>query len=1147
MPADPTNPAHPPRADQAQTSASADADQPAQRYTAALASRIESKWQDYWDQHRTFTAPNPGEPGFDPTRPKQYILDMFPYPSGVGLHVGHPLGYIATDIYARFLRMTGHNVLHAMGYDAFGLPAEQYAVQTNTHPRVTTERNIATMRAQLRRLGLAHEARRSVATTDPEFYRWTQWIFLQIYNSWYDPSAPQSAPGHAGNTPGRARPISELIAQFERGERKVPGHDKPWSQLPEAIKRQAIDAHRLAYLAEVPVNWCPKLGTVLANEEVIDGKSERGGFPVYRRPLKQWMMRITAYADRLLTDLDGLDWPEPIKLMQRNWIGRSEGALVDFDCSTRRIRVFTTRPDTLFGATYMVLAPEHELVDQIAAEKYGSIAFKPACFPGADALLNREAGGVGGASPRELIAAYRAYAAGKSDKDRQEGREKTGVFTGAYAVNPINGARVPVFIADYVLSGYGTGAIMAVPAHDERDFEFAEEFGLPIVDVVYPRATLAMRYFCEHATPEEEAGPLWRARLADFLGLVTSRSADEAGFAECLSTVRTRRSSDTVPASAPPPARAGQPARGVVQMQYLETIENLSVESVAQLREIFRARAFQKHTGNPMSGPGFAVNSPPPPPAGAADAGAAPASAPALFSINGRTSDHARQAVTRRLEEIGRGRLHVQYKLRDWLFSRQRYWGEPFPIVYDEQGVTHAIPESMLPVLLPHVENFQPESSDDPNAPVRTPLDRAGDWRTVELDLGDGRGTRRFTRETNTMPNWAGSCWYYLRYLDPASSGHLARPETERYWMAGALAGSGASGPRLGGVDLYVGGVEHAVLHLLYARFWHKVLFDLGHVSTTEPFQRLFNQGYIQAYAFKDARGFYVPAEEVEERQHEVSVDVDQLELSSGEKEPLRKATRFFHAGQPVFREYGKMGKSLKNAVSPDAVCAEYGCDTLRVYEMSMGPLEASKPWNTRDIAGAYRFLQRVWRNLIDEHTGLARVADGNEAPNPGLLRALHKTIAGVRKDMQGLSFNTAVAKLIEFNNELTKQCGPDSKGAGGISGGVPRAVAEPLTLLLAPLAPHMAEELWHRLGHARSLAFEPFPLPDAALAADDQIEVPVQVLGKLRGKIVVPAGSDAKALEAAALADEKIQQHLAGKPVKKVIVVPGKLVNLVV
>ncbi len=1009
------------------------------RYGAALANQIEAKWQDHWERERTFAAPNPGEPGFDASRAKQFILDMFPYPSGVGLHVGHPLGFIATDIYARFLRMTGHNVLHAMGYDAFGLPAEQYAVQTNTHPRVTTEKNIATMRRQMRRLGLAHDPRRSVSTTDTEFYRWTQWIFLQIYNSWYDGRA--DAPGGTGVPPvgepprarqGRARPISELIAEFESGKRPT-STTKAWAKMTDAERRAEVDAHRLAYLTEVPVNWCPGLGTVLANEEVIDGKSERGNFPVYRRPLKQWMMRITAYADRLLEDLEPLAWPEAIKAMQRNWIGRSEGAFVDFECAKRRIRVFTTRPDTLFGATYMVLSPEHPMVDAIVPGKVAGAspsgpavpagpgssvpektesggdrrstqtlrAFKHGVFPGADELFAR------GATFAELVAAYRAYAKDKSDVSRQEGKDKTGVFTGAYAVNPVNGERVPVFLADYVLMGYGTGAIMAVPAHDERDFEFAETFGVPMRVVVKPE----------------------------------SGEAKEGCF----------------------------------------------------------------------SGEGIAVNSGP---------------------LNGLSTADAKAKVVARLEELGLGAGTTTYKLRDWLFSRQRYWGEPFPIVFDEDGVPHDLPESMLPVLLPHMENFKPSSSDDPNAPVVTPLGRAEDWVKVNLDLGDGRGERAFTRETNTMPNWAGSCWYYLRYLDPANPAALVGKDTERFWMLSSrtpgmsprIPGSPASASasfdpslhHLGGVDLYVGGVEHAVLHLLYARFWHKVLFDLGHVSTPEPFGRLFNQGYIQAAAYTDARGAYVEAAEVEERDG-----------------------AFFHNGQPVTRAFGKMGKSLKNAVSPDEVCAQYGCDTLRVYEMSMGPLEASKPWNTRDIAGAHRFLQRVWRNLVDEQTGETRVTDA--AADAGLTRLLHKTIMAVRHDLKTLGFNTAVAKLIEFNNELTRLHGPETKNP------VPRRVAEPLTLMLAPLAPHAAEELWARLGHPGTLAYQAFPVADEALAADDQVEIAVQVLGKLRGKVIVPAGADAKAIEAAALADESIRKHTEGKAIKKVIVVPGKLVNIVV
>ncbi|MGH7131644.1 MAG: leucine--tRNA ligase [Phycisphaerales bacterium] len=979
-------------------------DTPPFRYTAALAGQIEARWQDWWDQHKTFQAPNPGEPGFDASRPKQFVLDMFPYPSGAGIHVGHPLGYIATDIYARYLRMTGHNVLHAMGYDSFGLPAEQYAVQTNTHPRVTTEANIANMRRQLRRMGLGHDARRSVSTTDEAYYKWTQWIFLQIYNSWYDPKL------------GKARPIRELVEQFERGER--PTHTgKSWSQTSETARHELLAEHRLAFLAEVPVNWCPMLGTVLANEEVTnDGKSERGNFPVYKRPLKQWMMRITAYADRLLADLDPLAWPEPIKMMQRNWIGRSEGAYVDFDSGKRRIRVFTTRPDTLFGATYMVLSPEHEMVDHLVPEKYGETAFIKAIFPGSEELLARSAG------PAAMIAAYRTYAKGRSDDDRTAlSKDKTGVFTGAYALNPVNNQRIPIFIADYVLAGYGTGAIMGVPAHDERDAEFAEQFRLPIVEVVKP----------------------------------ADGSSPKGCFAD----------------------------------------------------------------------DGIAINSPP----GEADATKA-------NSINGLTTAEAKKKIGAHLKAIGRGEATVTYKLRDWLFSRQRYWGEPFPIVFDEQGLAHDVPESMLPVKLPEMSNFQPESSDDPNAPPRPPLARAKEWMTAELDLGDGRGPRKFTREANTMPNWAGSCWYYLRYLDPEDASAFVAPEIEKYWMVSKKADGT---PHIGGVDLYVGGVEHAVLHLLYARFWHKVLFDLGHVSTPEPFGRLFNQGYIQAAAFTDPRGMYVPADEVVEGE-EVQIEVDRLQLPSGEVEPVRRATKYSWKGEPVFYEYGKMGKALKNAVAPDDVCAEYGCDTLRVYEMSMGPLEASKPWNTRDIAGSYRFLQRVWRNLIDEQTGEPRVAD--ESPSPELLRSLHKTIAGVRSDMAGLGFNTVVAKLIELNNELTKAHGPDAKTSS-----VPRAVAEPLVLMLAPLAPHMAEELWQKLGRNTSIAFAPYPSADLALAADDEIEIPVQVLGKLRGRIKVPAKADNQAYEAAAMACAEVKPHIEGKQIKKVIVVPGKMVNLVV
>jgi len=952
------------------------ADAPAHRYTARLAAEIEARWQKAWAESDVYRAPNPGEPGFDPAKAKSYILDMFPYPSGAGLHVGHPLGYIATDIFARYQRMTGRNVLHAMGFDAFGLPAEQYAIDTGTHPRVTTEKNIATFRKQLARLGLGHERRRGVATTDVEFYKWTQWIFLQIYNSWYDASAPR--PG--GGT-GRARPIAELVEQFESGERPAPANSKPWAKLDERERARMIDSHRLAYLADVDVNWCPALGTVLANEEVTaEGRSERGNHPVFKRPLRQWMMRITAYAERLLDDLGPLDWPEPIKLMQRNWIGRSEGAWIDFDAGKRRIRVFTTRPDTVYGATYMVLSPEHPFVDELTAEKWGAgthASWKGA-FPGSEALVAR------GASPRETVAAYRKYASSRSERERQAGdKTKTGVFIGAYALNPASGERVPVFIADYVLMGYGTGAIMAVPAHDTRDLEFAEAFGLTVRQVV---------------KPDDE-------------------STDWRGF----------------------------------------------------------------------TGDGTAVNS---------------------GVLDGMRTPEAKRRIAAWLEEQGRGKGTVQYKLRDWLFSRQRYWGEPFPIVYRDDDEANAfpiaLPESELPVTLPDMDDFRPVAGDDPTAAPQPPLGRATEWAHPTLDLGDG--PRRYRRELNTMPQWAGSCWYYLRYLDPENNGAFVAPEVETYWMSGAR-GAG------GGVDLYVGGAEHAVLHLLYARFWHKVLFDLGRVSTVEPFHKLFNQGYIQAPAFTDERGVYVEAHRV-------------VEASPGQ---------FMFEGRPVSREFGKMGKSLKNVITPDDVCEEYGADTMRLYEMAMGPLEQSKPWNPRDIVGVQRFLQRVWRSMVDEDTGAVRVSDA--ALDEDSRRVLHKSIDGVRRDIEGLSFNTAISKLIEANNHLVKAYAEAP---------LPREAAESMTLLLAPFAPHFAEELWSRLGKTGTVVRELFPVADPALLVEDSVEIPVQVLGKVRGRITVPAGSDAQAIERTALADEKIAALLEGKTVKKVVVVPGKMVNIV-
>jgi len=971
-------------------------DRPQHRYCAAFAGEIERRWQDRWEADQTFYTPNPTGLLADGAeraagRPKLFVLDMFPYPSGTGLHVGHPLGYIGTDVYARFQRMNGFNVLHAMGYDAFGLPAEQYAVQTGQHPRSTTEANIANMRRQLRALGLGHDPRRGIATTDAAYYRWTQWIFLQIFSSWYD------------REENRARPIGELIALLDSGER-TPDGALAWRAMSADEQRDHIDSQRLAYVAEAPVNWCPGLGTVLANEEVTsEGRSDRGNFPVYKRPLKQWMMRITAYADRLLDGLDDLEWTDSIKQMQRNWIGRSYGAEVVFPVEGHEgaeIRVFTTRPDTLFGATYMVLAPEHPLVDRIAANEWPDESMAWDWNAGALATWRGVFGGTG--TPAEAVARYRAFAAQKSELERQaEGRAKTGVFTGAFAVNPTSGARIPVFIADYVLMGYGTGAIMAVPAHDQRDFEFAREMDLPIVCVVQP--------------PDA-----WRAERSIAPG---------------------------TPASEWPEAYSGD--------------------------------------------------------------GSAVASANDDVSLDGLTTADAKALIGEWLERMGKGRGAVTYKLRDWLFSRQRYWGEPFPIVYDAGGRPAALPASMLPVELPEVLDFEPSVSDDPEALPEPPLARADDWVHVELDLGDG--PKVYRRETNTMPQWAGSCWYYLRYLDPTNPELLVDPAVERYWATGER-GDGTMPTGL--VDLYVGGVEHAVLHLLYARFWHKILYDLGHVSTPEPFQRLYNQGYILAAAYTNERGMYVDAEMVEER-------------DGG----------YVFEGEPVNREFGKMGKSLKNAVAPDDIYRDYGADTLRLYEMFMGPLDASRPWNTSDIIGVHRFLQRLWRNVIDEETGDARVS--TDAAGDETRRILHRTIEAVRVDMSDLRFNTAVARLFELNNHLTQVV--SERGAAPIE------VATPLVLMVAPLAPHIAEEMWSRLGHDSTLSFEPFPVADPVYLTTDEIEIPVQVNGKVRSRVMVAAGADENAHEVAARSDGKIVSLLAGKTVRKIVVVPGRLVSFVV
>ena len=940
--------------------------EPSYRYTAKLAGEIEAHWQDRWETEGTFHAPNPAGPWAEPEKvdslgEKLFVLDMFPYPSGAGLHVGHPLGYIATDTFARFNRMKGRNVLHALGYDAFGLPAEQYAVQSGQHPRVTTEHNIAIMRRQLRRLGLAHDPRRSVATIDVEFYRWTQWIFLQIFNAWFDEKA------------NKARHIDELLEEFTSGKRSTPS-GQSWGELSAQEQRRIIDSHRLAYLSDAPVNWCPGLGTVLANEEVTnEGRSEIGNFPVFKRNMSQWMLRITAYAERLLADLDKLDWPDKVKAMQRNWIGRSEGARVFFTeaASGEQIEVFTTRPDTLFGATFMVLAPEHHLADGAASE-----------WPeGTDPAWTG-----GHASPAEAVAAYRAEAERKTDADhRIEDKEKTGLFTGRFAVNPVNGQRIPIFIADYVTLGYGTGAVMAVPSGDQRDWEFAKAHNLPIVETVIPES-------------DHDGASAW-------------------------------------------------------------------------------------------TGDGEVINS--------ANSG---------ISLNGMTVADAKNAITEWLEAKGLGEATVNYRLRDWLFSRQRYWGEPFPIVYDETGMPIALPEEMLPIELPEVTDYSPKALDpeDRNSDPVPPLARATDWASVEVDLGDG--TKVYRRELNVMPQWAGSCWYEMRYLDPANHDRFVGEEVERYWM----------GPRgegdVGGVDLYVGGVEHAVLHLLYARFWHKVLFDLGHVSSAEPFRRLFNQGYIQAYAYRDSRGQTVPAAETE---------------AHGEGE---KATWTWQ-GQPVKREYGKMGKSLKNVVSPDEMYEAYGADTFRLYEMGMGPLAQSKPWETRAVVGSQRFLQRLWRNVIDEETGdlVTRDTDIDD----DTLHALHKTIDAVTKDYEGLSFNTAIARLTEYNTVLT---------ALKV---VPRAAVEPLVLMVAPLAPHIAEELWHRLGHEQSLAHEPFPVADPELVTEDTITAVVQVRGKLRAQLEVPTSITEDELRELALAHPRIVKEIPNG-VRKVIVKAPKLVNVV-
>ncbi len=988
------------------TSGTGDAGGTAFRYTASLAGEIEQAWQDRWEERGTFRAPNPAGPWAEPDKvatlgAKLVVLDMFPYPSGAGLHVGHPLGYIGTDVYSRFHRMLGRNVMHCLGYDAFGLPAEQYAVQTGQHPRKTTEDNMVVMRRQLRRLGLGFDDRRSYATFDEDYYRWTQWIFLKIYDSWYDPDAVRPDGSH-----GAARPIAELEAKLESGavdhrDLNGPAGRLEWSELSVKQREDILSDFRLAYTSEAPVNWCPGLGTVLSNEEVTnEGRSERGNFPVFRRNLRQWMMRITAYADRLADDLDRVDWPANVKVIQRNWIGRSSGARLSFpvrattsdDDGTDKegIEVFTTRPDTVFGATFMVLAPEHPLVDKIVPTDE---------WPGGTKDVWKGSDRAAAVSPREAVAAYRLSTSRKSEVERQmNDRSKTGVFTGAFATNPLTGQSIPVFVADYVLMGYGTGAIMAVPGQDERDWAYAVAYDLPIIRTVQP-------------------------------------SEDH------------------------PPDQA-------------------------------------------FTGDGPAINS-----------------ANEEISLDGLGVSEAKARITAYLNDRRIGHATVNYRLRDWLFSRQRYWGEPFPIVFDEHDTPHRLPDSMLPLTLPEIPDYRPKTfdPDDAQSMPEPPLSRVPEWVEVELDLGDGSGLRRYRRETNTMPNWAGSCWYYLRYLDPANTETFCDPENERYWLGRyptPVAGAPAGAVDPGGVDLYIGGVEHAVLHLLYARFWHKVLFDLGDVSSEEPFRKYYSQGMIQAYAYTDSRGQYVTAEEVEE-----------VPGTHGQG-PI-----FRWKGDTVSREYGKIGKSLKNSVSPDDMYAAYGADTFRIYEMSMGPLDLGRPWETRAVVGSQRFLQRLWRNVIDESTGSVQVDD---APAAASTRAVvHRTIAGVREDYDHLRFNTAVAKLIELNNHVTKL------------DVVPRDAAEALVLMVAPVAPHIAEELWARLGHDTGVSHWPFPVADPALLVEDEVTCVIQIRGKVRDRVEVPSDIDESALRDLVLARDKV---LAATPdgVRAVIVRAPRLVNVI-
>ena len=1002
---------------------------------------IEPRWQKHWEDGKIFRTPDVSD------KPKFYILDMFPYPSGAGLHVGHPEGYTATDILARYKRMRGFNVLHPMGWDAFGLPAEQYAIQTGTHPRLTTQNNINNFRRQIKMLGFSYDWEREVDTTDPAYFKWTQWIFLVLFDTWYDPAQQ------------KGRPISELPLPPEI------------NALGDKAIRSYRDSKRLAYQAEVAVNWCPELGTVLANEEVIDGKSERGGYPVVRMPLRQWLLRITDYAERLLDDLAQVDWPEPIKKMQRDWIGKSEGAEVDFaikpggsimdtrlnpqlqpTAQTWSIRVFSTRPDTLFGATYLVLSPEHPLVDRITTPVQ-----------------------------RAQVRTYQQQAAKKSDLERTElAKTKTGVFTGSFAINPVNGESVPIWIADYVLVSYGTGAIMAVPAHDERDFEFARTFNLPIRPVVLPPKSWIeqtdvfkiLHRFCT----DPVAGEAFSGRPDP---QATTLSQEEAAVVGRMT----------------PMIMAGK----VHPYAMADDIYRHSIKLFAQC----------------YAGEGVAFNS---------------------GSFNGLTTAQFKKEIIDWLEKEGRGKRKINYKLRDWLFSRQRYWGEPFPILHEVDaagkptGVIETVPLSELPLCLPEVEDYKPTVSplsSGEGLGVRVPeppLGKAKTWLEVERD------GKHYRRETNTMPQWAGSCWYYLRYLDPKNEQTFCDPDKLKRWLP---------------VDLYVGGAEHAVLHLLYSRFWHKVLFDRGHVPVAEPFQKLVNQGMILG----ETR--YYPTEKA---MADAEQDQGPNSLQAWMTAKSANNEQLFFTEEDVDFENGKyfwkidkniealpktdkMSKSRGNVINPDDVVNVYSADALRLYEMFMGPLEATKPWNMRGVEGVFRFLNRVWRLVIDDRMENVKLLDAVQdvEPDKETLRILHHTIQRVSDGLESMSFNTAISAMMELTNHLTKQTVR------------PRSVLKTFVLLLSPFAPHLAEELWQAFGATGTLAYERWPSYDANLLKADTIEVPVQINGKLRCKLTVAADTSKEALEQLALSDEKIKSQLEGKTIKKVIVVPGKLVNLVV